>query len=61
MRSYDIDFEDAMEKWQHKLYEVSTRNLLHITVKVHEEEFESYQYDRLDLVDAFIGWMQHNP
>jgi hypothetical protein len=25
VKSYDIDSEDDMERWQHKLYEVSTR------------------------------------
>lgn len=25
MKSYDIDLEDTMERWQHKLYEIFTR------------------------------------
>jgi hypothetical protein len=32
-RSYKIDYEDAMERWQHNLYEVSTRRCVHISTK----------------------------
>jgi hypothetical protein len=31
MKSYDIDLEDAMGRWQHKLYEIFTERCTHIT------------------------------
>jgi hypothetical protein len=33
VKSYDIDSEDAMERWQHKLYEISTRRCTKLPLK----------------------------
>jgi hypothetical protein len=54
-----MDFEDAMDRWKNKLYEVSTRRCVHISAEEHGEEFGSYRYDGSELVDTFIAWIQH--
>jgi hypothetical protein len=61
VNSYDTDSTDAMERWQHKLYEISTRICTRITTEVHEEEFGSYQFNGIDLMDTFISQMQYIP
>ena len=59
MKSYDIDSNDAMERWKTKLYEFSTRMCTRITTEVHGEEFGSYRFDGSYMVDKFIAWMHH--
>jgi hypothetical protein len=34
VKSYDMDSEDAMDRWKNKLYEVSTRRCVRITKAV---------------------------
>jgi hypothetical protein len=50
-----------MERWPHKLYKISTRRCTQITTEVHEEEFMSYQFNGIDLLDTFIAQIQHIP
>jgi len=42
---YDMDYEDVMDRWKNKLYEVSTRRCIHIFAEEREEEFSSYRYN----------------
>jgi hypothetical protein len=42
VKSYEIDSDDTLERWQKKLYEISKRRCTCITTEVHEKEFGSY-------------------
>jgi hypothetical protein len=37
VKSYEMDYEDAMERWKNKLYELSTRRCTHISTEEREE------------------------
>jgi len=59
VKYYDIDSDDAMERWKNKLYKILTRRCMCINNEVSEEEFGSYWFNGLDPMDVFISWMQH--
>jgi hypothetical protein len=61
VKYYDMDSEDALDRWKNQIYEVSTRRCAHILAEEHVENFGSYQYDGSELVDTFISWIQHIP
>lgn len=46
--SYLSDFDEALEKWQHRLYEVSTRKCVRITRYVQRIGFEGCEPLRFD-------------
>ena len=61
MKSYDIDLEDAMERWKHKLYEIFTRRCACITCTLHWIEAEVHdplKYDGLTYIYSFLKYFE---
>jgi hypothetical protein len=44
VKSYDMDSEDALDRWKNNIYEVSTRRCAHISMEEHVEDRSSYGY-----------------
>jgi hypothetical protein len=57
VKSYDTYFEDPLDRWKNKIYEVSTRICAHISVEEKKEYFGSYLYDGLDMVETLRAWI----
>jgi hypothetical protein len=60
-KPYEIDSEDAMERWKQNMYEVSTRRCARITKAVHWIGFElcdALCFDGTGLVETFLVQME---
>jgi hypothetical protein len=57
VKYYDMDFEDALDRWHNTIYEVSTRRFIHISIEENMEDVGSYRYDGSDPGDILIAWI----
>jgi hypothetical protein len=61
MKSYDTDSEDAIERWQQNMYEVSTQRCARITKAIHYIEIElcdALCFDGRRSVESFLVQME---
>jgi len=61
VRSYDADYEDALDRWKNNIYKVLTMRCTHISTKEIMKGFVSYRYDGLEPMCLFIKLLRHIP